>query len=58
MKQFDIKGIVTKPGQPTLQFQLTVNANDQASARRLVMMQYGAGGSSVTINRLIEKKGK
>jgi len=57
MKQFDIKGIVTKPGQPTLQFQLTVNANDQASARRLVMMQYGAGGS-VTINRLIEKKGK
>jgi hypothetical protein len=57
MKQFDIKGIVTKPGQPTVQFQLTVNANDQASARRLVMMQYGAGGT-VTINRLIEKKGK
>jgi hypothetical protein len=57
MKQFDIKGIVTKPGQPTVQFQLTVNANDQASARRLVMMQYGTGGT-VTINRLIEKKGK
>lgn len=57
MKQFDIKGIVTKPGQPTVQFQLVVNANDQASARRLVMMQYGAGGN-VTINRLVEKKGK
>jgi hypothetical protein len=57
MKQFDIKGIVTNPGQPTVQFTITVNANDQASARRLVMMQYGATGK-VTIQNLQEKKGK
>jgi hypothetical protein len=57
MKQFDIKGIVVKQGQPTTQFQVTVNANDQSSAKRLVMMQYGTGGS-VTIQKLLEKKVK
>ena len=57
MKQFVIKGIVTNPGQPTVQISVTVNANDQASARRLVMMQYGATGK-VTIQNLQEKKGK
>ena len=57
MKQYTIKGIVTNPGQPTLQLSLVVNANDQASARRLVQMQYGAGGK-VTIQGIAEKKGK
>jgi len=57
MKQYTIKGIVTNPGQPTLQLSLVVNANDQASARRLVQMQYGSGGK-VTIQGITEKKGK
>lgn len=55
MKQYDIKGIVSKQGQPTTQFTVTVNANDQASAKRLVTMQYGMGGN-VTIQRILEKK--
>ena len=57
MKQYDIKGIITNPGQPTTQIRLTVNANDQMSARRLVQMQYGNGGK-VTIQTITEKKGK
>jgi hypothetical protein len=57
MKTFEIKGIIVAQGKPTTQFEVTVNANDQSSARRLVMMQYGTGGT-VTITRLIEKKGK
>jgi len=57
MKTYDIKGYVTKPHEPTAQFQVTVNANDQTSARRLVQMQYGLGGT-VTIQRILEKKGK
>jgi len=57
MKQYTIKGIVTNPGQPTTQISLVVNANDQASARRLVQMQYGSGGK-VTIQGITEKKGK
>jgi hypothetical protein len=57
MKQYDIKGIVTAPGQPTTQIRLTVNANDQTSAKRLVQMQYGSGGK-VTIQGITEKKGK
>ena len=57
MKQYTIKGIITTPGQPTLQLSLVVNANDQASARRLVQMQYGSV-SKVTIQGITEKKGK
>jgi hypothetical protein len=56
MKQFELKGIITTKGQPTLQFTVIVNANDQTSARRLVMMQYSPQGQ-VTINNLKEKKG-
>ena len=55
MKTYDIKGYVTKPQTPTAQFQVTVNANDQTSAKRLVQMQYGMGGT-VTIQRILEKK--
>ena len=54
MKTYDIKGYVTKKGQPTTQFPVTVNANDQTSAKRLVTMQYGMGGT-VTIQRILEK---
>lgn len=58
MKQYEIKGVVTKPHAPTLQFSLTVNANDQASAKRLVELQYGFGGSKVTIQKILEVKPK
>lgn len=58
MKQFDIKGVVTRPSTPTLQFSLTVNANDQASAKRLIELQYGFGGAKVTIQKIIEVKPK
>ena len=58
MKQFDIKGVVTRTGTPTLQFSLTVNANDQASAKRLIELQYGFGGAKVTIQKIIEVKPK
>lgn len=57
MKQYELKGIILAKGQPTLQFTVLVNANDQASARRLVMMQYSPQGQ-VTINNLQEKKAK
>lgn len=57
MKQYDIKGIVTAPGQPTTQIRLTVNANDQTSARRLVQMQYATPTGKVTIQTVTEKKG-
>jgi hypothetical protein len=57
MKQFELKGIITTKGQPTLQFTVIVNANDQASARRLVMMQYSPQGQ-VTINNLKQVKSK
>ena len=55
MKVYDIKGYVTKKHEPNVQFQVTVNAHDQSSARRLVQMQYGLGGT-VTIQKLLEKK--
>ena len=42
MKTYDISGYVTRPHVPVTSFSLTVNANDQTSARRLVTMQYGA----------------
>jgi len=58
LKQYDIKGVVTRPQTPTLQFTLTVNANDQASAKRLVELQYGFGGSKVTITKILEVKPK
>jgi hypothetical protein len=58
VKQFDIKGVVTRPSTPTLQFSLTVNANDQASAKRLIELQYGFGGAKVTIQKIIEVKPK
>jgi len=58
VKQFDIKGVVTRPHTPTLQFSLTVNANDQASAKRLIELQYGFGGGKVTIQRILEVKPK
>ena len=57
MKQYDIKGYVYKKGEPQTQFTVTVNANDQTSARRLVMMQYGMGGQ-VTIQKILEVKPK
>jgi ribosomal protein L20A (L18A) len=57
MKQYDIKGYVYKKGEPQTQFTVTVNANDQTSAKRLVMMQYGVGGS-VTIQKILEVKPK
>ena len=57
MKTYDISGYVTRPHVPVTSFSLTVNANDQTSARRLVTMQYGAGmGGNVTIQRILEKK--
>ena len=56
MKQYDIKGVVTRPNTPTLQFSITVNANDQASAKRLVELQYGFGGAKVTFQKVLEKK--
>ena len=58
MKQYDIKGVVTKQHTPTLQFTLTVNANDQASAKRLVELQYGFGGGKVSIQKIAEVKPK
>ena len=58
MKQYDIKGVVTRPQTPTLQFSLTVNANDQASAKRLIDLQYGFGGAKVTIQKIVEVKSK
>lgn len=58
MKTYDISGYVTRPHVPVTSFSLTVNANDQASARRLVTMQYGGGDGKVTIQKLLEKKGK
>ena len=58
MKQYDIKGVVTRPSTPTLQFSLTVNANDQASAKRLIELQYGFGGAKVNIQRILEVKPK
>jgi ribosomal protein L20A (L18A) len=57
MKQYDIKGYVYKKGEPQTQFTVTVNANDQTSARRLVNMQYGIGGA-VTIQKIQEVKPK
>lgn len=57
MRQYDIKGIVVIKGQPTIQFSVTVNANDQSSAKRLVQMQYGAQGT-VNIQKIIEKPRK
>ena len=56
MKQYDIKGVVTRPNTPSLQFTLTVNANDQASAKRLIELQYGFGGAKVTIQKIQEVK--
>lgn len=56
MKQYDIKGVVTRPQTPSLQFTLTVNANDQASAKRLIELQYGFGGAKVTIQKIQEVK--
>lgn len=53
MKQYDIKGIIINKGQPTVQFSVTVNANDQTSAKRLVTMQYGPQGQ-VQIQKIIE----
>jgi len=58
LKQYDIKGVVTRPHTPTLQFSLTVNANDQASAKRLVDLQYGFGDGKVTIQKIAEVKSK
>jgi len=59
MKTYDISGYVTRPHVPVTSFSLTVNANDQTSARRLVTMQYGAGpDTKVTIQKLLEKKSK
>jgi hypothetical protein len=58
VKQYEIKGVVTRPHTPTLQFTLTVNANDQASAKRLIELQYGFGGGKVSIQKLIEVKPK
>ena len=58
MKQYDIKGVVTRHLSPTLQFSLTVNANDQTSAKRLVELQYGFGGAKVTIQKIAEVKSK
>jgi len=58
VKQYGIKGVVTRHLAPTLQFSLTVNANDQASAKRLVELQYGFGGSKVTIQKIQEVKPK
>jgi hypothetical protein len=55
MKTYDIKGVVIKPNTPTYQFSVTVNANDQSSAKRLVEMQYGMGGK-VTFQKILEKK--
>jgi len=57
MKTYDIKGFVSKPHEPTVQFQVTVNANDQSSAKRLVTMQYGMGGT-VNFQKILEKKSK
>ena len=58
MRTYDIKGTVTRLHTPTLQFTLTVNANDQASAKRLIELQYGFGGSKVTITKILEVKPK
>jgi ribosomal protein L20A (L18A) len=58
VKQYDIKGVVTRPNTPSLQFTLTVNANDQASAKRLIELQYGFGGAKVTIQKIQEVKPK
>lgn len=44
MKTYDIKGVVVASGKPTTSFQVTIQAHDQTSARRLVQMQYGMGG--------------
>lgn len=55
MKTYDIKGTVVKTGTPTYQFSVVVNANDQASAKRLIEMQYGMGGK-VIIQKILEKK--
>jgi hypothetical protein len=57
MKTYDISGYVKRPRMPLVSFSLTVNANDQTSARRLVTMQYGAEpDAKVTIQKLLEKK--
>jgi hypothetical protein len=58
VKQYEIKGVVTRPSTSTLQFALTVNANDQASAKRLIELQYGFGGAKVTIQKIVEVKSK
>jgi len=54
LKTYEIKGVVTRPHTPTLQFSLTVNANDQASAKRLVDLQYGFGGGKITYQKVLE----
>ena len=58
MKQYDIKGVVTRHLAPTLQFSITINANDQASAKRLIELQYGFGGAKVNIQKIQEVKPK
>lgn len=55
MKVYEIKGVVVKPNTPTYQFSVTINANDQASAKRLVEMQYGMGGK-IVFHKVLEKK--
>jgi hypothetical protein len=56
VKAYELKGVVTRPKTPTLQFTLVVNANDQASAKRLVDLQYGFGGGKVTFQNIKEVK--
>jgi hypothetical protein len=57
MKTYEISGYVSRPNMPITSFSLTVNANDQTSARRLVTMQYGAApDAKVTVQKLLEKK--
>jgi hypothetical protein len=55
MRKYELKGIVVAKGKPTTQFTVVVDSNDQASARRLVQMQYGTGGT-VTINKIVQLK--
>jgi hypothetical protein len=54
VRTYEIKGVVTRIHTPTLQFSLTINANDQASAKRLIELQYGFGGAKVTIQKIQE----
>ncbi len=59
MRQYEIKGYIYPPGQPSTRFETTVLAQDRASAERLVKAQYVAASkiviSNITDRGLVKK---